>query len=121
MTYPTAPPEMRIVWDNTTDYESSAVVSRMNGGVDFRSDASQLNRFLASRQIEVVADWNSYLIIDAFLVGRDGQPFYFSDVLYVCKSYSWTLLSYSDGVPDIQPEYGLMRLSANLEEVIRPV
>ena len=121
MTYPTAPNKMILMWENEVIYESSAPAIRLNGGVDFRSDGSQLNRMLATRQIEVHTEWSDYLVIDEFLSERNGNPFYLLGELYVCKSYSWAILSYFPAIPGVRPATGLMRLSASLEEVIRAV
>ena len=109
MTYPTAPSQLKISWGGDTSFEFTAIAQRFDGGTDGRTTSSQINTVLQSRQIEANLSLADYAVVEGFLAANIGKPFYYESVLYVCDSYSWSVLS-----------FGYLRLTAQLQEVVRP-
>lgn len=123
MTYPIAPPELKIAWDSEITFESSAISQRFDGGADFRETRSQLNQMLRSRTVNATLNYTEYLVVETFFATNIGKPFNYDEALYICESYTWTILDYQgsisrDGVL-IKPTSGLFKLDASLQEVIR--
>lgn len=123
MAYPIAPPELKIAWDNEVSFESSAIDQRFDGGINFRNTRGQLNQMLRSRSISATLNWTEYLVVEEFFALNIGKPFYFEDVLYVCESYTWTILDFKGSISQdnqlIKPTSGLFKFDASLQEVIR--
>jgi hypothetical protein len=109
MTYPTAPSQLKISWGGDISFEFTAIAQRFEGGTEGRSTSSQINTVLQSRQIEANLSLADYAVVEGFLSANIGSPFYYESVLYVCDSYSWSILS-SD----------CLKLSAQLQEIVRP-
>ncbi len=125
MSYPIAPPQLKISWDNEVSFESSAIAQRFDGGIDFRSTRGQLNQMLRSRSITANLNYQDYLVLEEFLTANIGKPFYFEEALYICEDYTWSILSYIPSVivdnQQLKPTTGLFKLDVSLKEVIRPV
>lgn len=124
MTYPIAPPELKIAWESEVSFESNAIAQRFDGGVDFRSTRGQLNQMLRSQSITANLNYQDYLVVEAFLDANIGKPFVFQDTLYLCEEYTWSILDYQLPIivdnQQIKPSTGLFKLDASLKEVIRP-